>query len=150
MSNKLPYADLSLEEALELFRADNDLSAKYRDMRSEAQQHFERHDIVHVLFGLDTTMREEAQADAWTLLGTDVSWRDIADFAALPEEKELVGDIGWWPITKAYFRGLPDYARIAWRSRKLRKKWSWADYAPYLSLRVSLIRREFGIDKALA
>lgn len=149
MDNQLPYSDLTLDEALAVFRKDNDLDVKYREMREEAQLHFERHDIVHVLFGLDTSIRQEAQADGWTLFGTDISRRDIRDFFDLPEEKELITEIGWWEITKAYFRGIPDYVRIAWQSRKLHKKWRWSDNAAYRSKLVADIRREFGIRRAI-
>jgi len=150
MTRQLPYSDLTLEDALVAFRREHDLDAKYRDMREEAQIHFERHDIVHVLFGLDTSIRQEAQADGWTVFGTDISRRDISEFFGLPEEKELVDEIGWWAIIKAYFRGVPDYFRIAWQSRKLTKKWRWNENAAYRSQRVSDIRREFGIGQALA
>ncbi len=150
MAQALPYSDLTLDEALQSFRKENGLDEKYRDMRPEAQHHFERHDIVHVLFGLDTSIRQEAQADGWTLFGTDISRRDIRDFFDLPEEKELIDEIGWWAITKAYFRGVPDYFRIAWQSRRLRKKWRWADNSEYRSSTVGAIRREFGIERALA
>ncbi|MEM7665689.1 MAG: hypothetical protein AAF250_07500 [Pseudomonadota bacterium] len=150
MARQFPYSELTLQEALDAFRAEHGLDQKYRDMREEAQQHFERHDIVHVLFGLDTSMRQEAQADGWTLFGTDISLRDIRDFFDLPEEKELIDDIGWWEITKTYFRGIPDYARIAWQSRRLRKKWRWSDNAAYRAAKVDAIRREFGIGRALS
>ncbi len=149
MAQQLPYSDLTLAEALSAFRKENDLNARYRNMRKEAQIHFERHDIIHVLFGLDTSIRQEAQADGWTVFGTDISLKDIRDFFGLPEEKELIDEIGWWEITKAYFRALPDYARIAWRSRKLRKKWHWSNNEALRSRSVAELRQEFGIRQAL-
>lgn len=150
MARQLPYSDLTLDEALGAFRKEYGLEAMYRDMREDAQIHFERHDIVHVLFGLDTSIRQEAQADGWTFFGTDISGRDIRDFFDLPEEKELIREIGWWEITKAYLRGIPDYIRIALQSRKLNRKWPWSDNTDYRSRRVAEIRREFGIRQALA
>lgn len=150
MAQQLPYSDLTLGEALLVFRKEHGLDAKYRDMRQEAQHHYELHDMVHVLWGLDTSMRQEAQADGWTLLGTDISRRDIREFFDLPEEKELIDELGWWAIAKGYVRAIPDYFRIFWQSRKLRKKWRWSDNAAYRSKRVDDIRREFGIRRALA
>ena len=150
MACDLPYSGLTLGEALIAFRNENSLESKYSAMRKEAQLHFERHDIVHVLFGLDTSIRQEAQADGWTIFGTDISARDVFDFFKLPEEKELIEEIGWWEIAKAYFQGFPDYLRILWRSRKLRMKWRWSDNDGYRSAKVDAIRQEFGIDKALS
>lgn len=149
MAQQLPYSDLTLEEALEAFRKQHGLDEKYRDMRPEAQHHYELHDIVHVLWGLDTSMRQEAQADGWTLLGTDISRKDIREFFDLPEEKELIDELGWWAIIKGYVSAIPDYARIFRQSRKLAKKWRWSDNAGYRTRRVEEIRREFGIVRAL-
>lgn len=146
----LPYSALSLDEALAVFRADHGLDEKYASMRPEAQSQFERHDIVHVLFGLDTSMSQEAQADAWTIFGTDISRRDIGAFFALPEEKELIEEIGWWSVVKGYLAAIPHFVRIAWRSRRLARKWRWSDNARYRDKTVAAIRQEFGIDRALA
>ena len=146
----LPYDDLTLEQALEAFRIQYGLADKYQAMREEAREHYERHDMVHVLFGLDTSMAHEAQADGWTLFGTDISRQHIREFFGLPEEKELVAQLGLWSIAKGYVGAIPEYFRIAWRSRRLMRKWRWSDNAAYRSKPVDVIRREFGIDRVLA
>lgn len=145
----LPYSSQTLDEALRDFRREHGLDEVYRGMSATAQEHFERHDIIHVLFGLDTSLRDEARADGWTLLGSDVSWRDIREFSKLPEEKKIVGDLGWTTIAKTVMRALPDYAGMAWRARRLTKRWQWSDNARYRTMQVGAIRREFGIDEAL-
>lgn len=150
MTLPLPYAKQTLQEALVSFRRDHGLEDKYQSMSAEAQAHFERHDIVHVLFGLSTDVRDEAKADGWTLLGSDISFLELRRFAALPEEKALLKEIGWMNIAKSAFRALPDYAVMAWRSRLLIKKWRWADNTRYRTQKVAAIRREFGIDAALS
>ncbi len=147
---KLPYSDLTLEKALLTFRHEHGLEGKYQDLSADAQAHYERHDIIHVLFGLDTSMRQEAQADGWTLLASDISWNDIRTFMRLPEEKELITELGWWSITKTFVRALPDYLGMAWRARRMRKKWRWSDNAQYRNARVADIREEFGITRTLA
>lgn len=146
----LPYANDTLEDALRAFRRENGLDAKYQGMSAEAQALFERHDIIHVLFGLTTNVRDEVKADGWTLLGTDVSFSELRSFAKLPEEKEIVEELGWATIAKTVARSLPDLAGMAWRARKLTKRWRWAENAQYRDRTVSDIRREFGIDAALA
>ena len=146
---ELPYADLSLEDALVLFRSENGLSEKYDELSAAARAHYKRHDIIHVLFGLDTSIRQEAQADGWTLLASDISWADIKAFMALPEEKELIAEIGWWTLTTGFLRALPDYVSMAWRSRRMRKKWRWSAHQAYLQRSVGEIRAEFGIERAL-
>ena len=119
-------------------------------MGADAQTHFSRHDIVHVLFDLDTSIRQEAQADGWTLFGTTVGIRDIVDFMRLPEEKDLISEIGMKTILKGFLNAVIDYPRIAFRSRRLSKKWPWSGHEAFLDKKVGDIRREFGIDSAMA
>jgi len=147
---ELPYSNLTLDEALARFRRENHLDEKYLTMTSEAQLRYERHDMIHVLFGLDTSMRHEAKADGWTLLASDLRWKDLREVLNGEEEKELVAELGWRSIALAYLRGVPDFLRMAWQSRKLRKKWPWGDNNAYRNVRVEDIRREFGILEALA
>ncbi|MEL7189440.1 MAG: hypothetical protein AAGK17_07800 [Pseudomonadota bacterium] len=146
----LPYAELTLEQALAQFRADSGLTHKYDAMSAEAQAHFERHDIIHVLFGLSTSLREEAQADGWTLVASDIGFNDIRQFMRLPEEKDVLAEVGFLALLKGFFASIPDYAKIAWRSRKMSKKWRWSDNAEYRQCKVAAIREEFGIAAALA
>ena len=149
MVSPLPYASDTLATALVKFRRAHGLNEKYSGMSEEAQAQFERHDIIHVLFGLDTSLRDEAKADGWTLLGSDVSWRELREFTKLPEEQEIVSAIGWRGVVSAIWQALPDYASMAWRSRRLKKRWPWSDNETYRSQQVSAIRKEFGIDAAL-
>lgn len=149
MTQALPYAELPLDIALTAFRQNHGLEDKFQTMRPEARPHYERHDMVHVLFGLDTSMRQEAHADGWTLFGTDISRAQISEFFGLPEEAELLRELGWWSVAKGYLAAVPDYARIAFKSRRMRRKWPWSDNAPYRQVKVGAIRREFGILEAL-
>jgi len=149
MSETYSYADLTLNDALKAFRREHGLEAKYATMTETAQDHFARHDTVHVLFGLDTSIRQEAQADGWTLFGTDIKMREISEFMALPEEKELISEIGLGPIVKGYLSAFIDYPKIVWRARRLRKKWPWSGNTQFRDWTVRDIRREFGIDRVL-
>lgn len=149
MTHALPFAELPLDAALTAFRREHGLEDKYHAMRPEARGHYERHDMVHVLFGLDTSMRHEAHADGWTLFGTDISRAQIGEFFGLPEEAELLRELGWWSVAKGYLAAVPDYARIAFKSRRMRRKWPWSNNGAYRGMTVGAIRREFGILEAL-
>ena len=149
-SDPLPYANLTLEEALRSFRRDHALTDAYDGMSPEAQLHFERHDIIHVLFGLDTSMKQEVLADGWALFGTDISRRDVLDTMKLTETSALMAEIGWARALVAYLTALPAFLQVAFLSRKLHKKWHWAFAARYRSCKVADIRREFGIGHALS
>ena len=145
----LPYSEMTLDQALIAFRKANALDAKYAGMDQTARSHFERHDMIHVLFGLDTSLRHEAQADGWTLMASDISWTDIRAFMKLTEEQELIAEIGPWAIAWGFVRAVPDYMAMAWRARRLHKKWPWCANDSYRERKVAEIRREFGINQAL-
>lgn len=35
------------------------------------------HDATHVIFGLDTTLEEEAMLDTWVIFGTNFKFKDL-------------------------------------------------------------------------
>jgi len=53
------------------------------------------HDVVHVFFGVNTSILDEAAGDYWTLFGTDLSFSGYLAYGNIPEGKQLVKDIGF-------------------------------------------------------
>ncbi len=147
-SNTGKYADLTLAEALKQFRAEEGLEERYRGISEKARIQFDRHDIMHVLFGLSTSMEHEVRADGWALFGSDVSWADVRAFYSLPEYNELMDELGAWNVTKAFFANLPALYRIWRRSRSMSKNWPWSDHARFEGWTVGQIRQEFGIQRS--
>ena len=47
------------------------------------------HDASHVIFGLDTSLEEEALLDTWLGLGCSYKLSYLASYARLPELKDL-------------------------------------------------------------
>ena len=52
------------------------------------------HDITHVIFGLGTSLEEESLLDTWTIRGTDITWKQIYEYAfnkeGVPPPKKIV------------------------------------------------------------
>ena len=38
---------------------------------------------------------------------------------------------------------------VIWRARRMRRRWPWSDFEPYLAKPLVEIRREFGIELVL-
>lgn len=138
--------NLSLREALNQFRKGAGLDSKFAAASPDSKTLLEQHDVIHVLFGLDTSIKQEAMADYWTLFGTDARFAELRKYFDLPEQKELVAEFGWPNLIMSTIRSLPNAIRIAICSRKMKRKWSWNNYKRYLDIPVSDIRREYGID----
>ena len=47
------------------------------------------HDVTHVIFGLDTTIEEEAILDSWVLWGCKWKFSYLKQYQKLPEIKDL-------------------------------------------------------------
>lgn len=147
LSSHQTHPELSLRDALERFRADAGIDGKFAAAGPDSRDLLDRHDVIHVLFGLDTSIRQEAMADFWTLFGTDAKFADLRKYFDLPEQQELVDEFGWPKLVALTLASLPQAVRIAFRARKLKRKWPWNEYQRYLDVPVTQIRREFGIDR---
>jgi len=113
----------------------------------EDSAHFFRsHDIAHVVFGLDTTLDDEALADAWTLLGTDVGlWRYLTYLRTNREAQQLMKLIGWTRTAWISLRVLPQIPTVWLHSRKMSRKWPWEFNEDFMDMSLKEIRRKFNI-----
>ena len=87
-------SDISLRTALDQFRDQEGLTEKYANTGPESQALLDQHDVIHVLFGTDTSFLQEARTDYWTLFGSDAKWADLKKYFDLPEQKELLDELG--------------------------------------------------------
>lgn len=137
---------LSLRDGLQEFRDKTGFAEKTRLMTPVSRLFLERHDIVHIVFGLDSSFDQEAMVDYWTFFGTTASFRELLDYLKMPEGKELVADLGIWSVIMTAIKSVPNLFRVYWASRKLRKKWPWKEYQPLLDEPLCNIRDEYGVS----
>ncbi|MBC8342226.1 MAG: hypothetical protein H8E63_11275, partial [Proteobacteria bacterium] len=71
---------------------------------------------------------------------------DVDDDDADDDEgKEIMKSTIQWEIIPVMIAFVFQFPRLAWRSRKMSKKWPWKKWRPYLDVPLAEIRREFGI-----
>ena len=140
-----PDATLTLAEGVaEYRRAFPDL-IDTGQVDEELGRFLRAHDRCHVLFGLDTSIRDEAMADTWTLFATDVSWKEYGSYLRRPEVNNLFAEAGYWAITVESLKHIPDMV-AAWRhARRMSAKWPFWHNEGYLERSVCEVRLEFGI-----
>ncbi len=143
------YPNRSLREALRQFRDAEGLTEKYANTGDQSRTFLDRHDTIHILFGTDTSFQQEAMTDYFTIFASDAGWSDLKQYFNLPEQKELFEEIGWPKMIWGSILSLPNAVRVAFRARKMKRKWDWNGYAEYLDRPVAEIRREFGIDRIM-
>ena len=140
-----PDAPMTVREGLAEFRRVSGLDVKMKDFREEAKVLLDRHDLVHVVFGLDTSLRQEAMVDAWTIFGATATFDELREYLRLPETKEIITDVGVWTTIKTFVIALPDFVRVYLFSRKLKAKWPWIDHDHLLDRPLVDVRKEFGV-----
>ena len=114
------------------------------------------HDITHVIFGLGTSIEEESLLDTWTIRGTDISWKEIYEYAFDKEFKKLTKIIvkdqgGWFNVIKVVIKCIPLKIKIHFnRIPMMKKKWPYSNVTnEMMSVSIKDLRNEYGI-KVLA
>ena len=147
--------ELTLKEGIEEYR--KYLIANNRHVLGENCSEDEKvtilgHDATHVIFGLDTSLEEEAMLDCWVIFGGDV-FKIIKEYFKgsldLKETNEkvfdLANEVGYLKFTYLYLRVMfQKWPKIFFRTRKM-KKWSYFFPADFLEKKISALRKEFNI-----
>ena len=115
-------------------------------LSEEFARFFRSHDTAHVIFGLDTTLEEEAMADTWTMFASDVGLRRYMRYLRTnPEAKQLIKEIGWWKTITLSLQMVPKMFAIWLRARKMTKKWPWEPGADLQAKPLGQIRAELNL-----
>ena len=148
--------DVSLSEGIEEYR--NYLKANGRYVLGENCSPAERltilnHDAQHVIFGLDTSLEEEAMLDCWLFFGGNYI-QLIRDYFSgsleLKETKEkvneLVREVGYLKSFYYYSKVvLLKWPKIFFRTVQMKKKWNYFMPKTLLTEKISSIRDLYNI-----
>ena len=108
------------------------------------------HDATHVIFGMDTSLEQEAGLDTWLIFGCRFKWRYLRGYSQLPEIKALYQALmtegGWRLFLKLYWKCLGLKWRIFRRTRRMSQKWPFQFPEEWLALPISALRERHGID----
>ena len=107
------------------------------------------HDATHVIFGMDTSLEQEAGLDTCVIFGCQYQWRYLRGYAQLPEIKAiyraLMRDGGWLLLLKIYWKCLGLKWRIIRRTRRMTHKWPFQFPEEWLDQSVAALRAQHGI-----
>jgi hypothetical protein len=137
----------TLAEGLEEYYAANvGKVVRPRDLPPESVALFRSHDMCHVIFGLNTTLDDEALADMRTLFSCDVGLRRY--YAYLTQDKQakaIFKEFGYLKSALVTVLAIPRICSAAMEARRMVKRWPWQPPDTYLSRSLADLRREFGI-----
>ena len=108
------------------------------------------HDVTHVIFGMDTSLEQEAGLDTWLLFGCQFKWRYLRGYSQLPEIKALyqalIAEGGWRLFLRLYWKCLGLKWRVFRRTRRMTEKWPFQFPEAWLDQPVSALRARHGIS----
>ncbi|MBT5068153.1 MAG: hypothetical protein HOM67_07455 [Halieaceae bacterium] len=142
--------ELTLQEGLdELYAGAPEVAA----VSARKGKAFRDHDLTHVIFGCDTSLRGEILLNPWVLFGTTITRAELKDYAADPDVKRLNaegidllgGRLRGYALFIVYY--LPLYAWIwAQHVRCMALKWPHSSVTEdMLKTPLSALRRQYGI-----
>ena len=148
--------DISLSEGIEEYR--NYLRVNGRYVLGENCSNAEKltilnHDAQHVIFGLDTSLEEEAMLDCWLFFGGNYI-QLIRDYFSGSLElnetqgkvNELVKEIGYLKSFYYYSKVvLLKWPKIFFRTVQMKKKWNYFMPKTLLTEKISSIRDLYNI-----
>jgi len=117
-----------------------------RDLPPESVVLFRNHDMCHVVFGLNTTLDDEAMADVRTLLSCDVGWRTYVRYLTNdPAAKAIFKELGYLKSVWVTILAVPRICRATIEAFRMRKRWPWTPPASFQERSLIDLREEFGI-----
>ena len=115
-----------------------------RGASSAAREFFRCHDAAHVVFGCNTSLRNEAMVKLWSFFGTTRGLRLLREYR-LPESQEIYATLDWGSIARTVPRALAVAPRVIARCLRMHKRWPWPDFEKFLEVPLRDLREEYGI-----
>ena len=142
--------DMTLKEGIDIYQQYLYRHQKKIMIDHENETLIRDHDATHVIFGLDTTLEEEAMLDTWVLFGTNFKFRDLYKYNKKPEikdlQKKLFSELGIFGLLRLYKIVLRNKISIFKRTRSMKKKWPFKFPDSYLDISILKLRDEYGIQ----
>ena len=107
------------------------------------------HDVTNVIFGMDTSLEQEAGLDTWLIFGCQFKWGYVRGYSNLPEIKALyralIAEHGWSLFPRLYWKCLGMKWRIFRRTRKMKPKWHFQFPEEWLDQTIARLRDNHGV-----
>jgi len=138
---------LTLAEGLdEYYRVNGERVSRPSTLPPESMALFRSHDTCHVIFGLDTTLEDEAVVDTRTLLSCDVGFARYAEYLTSDKQtKAIFKQVGYFTVLMGTLRAVPRLARALIEKFRMPKKWPWVPPQSFYGRTLADLRREYGI-----
>ena len=137
--------ELTLREAFGKFHRENSRIDSDTEISNDSEIFFNCHDIAHVIFECDTSLRGEGIVKLWTIFGTTLGFVNHIKEYAGANAYELFRQYSLKHILANIPKVIVAAPVVITRAQKMKKKWPWTSYEKYLDVSLNKIRKEFNI-----
>jgi len=116
-------------------------------MSPEAQEFFRCHDVVHVLFGCDVALDDEAVVKIASILGTTAGLGVLKGYR-LHESLQTYRQLRVLDVFLTIARSVVVVPRTALRCLAQKARWPWAEHQHYMHRPLRELRQSFGVKVA--
>ena len=118
-------------------------------LSAEAQDFFRCHDIVHVIYGCDTSLNQEAVVKLSTFFGTTAGFGALQGYR-LFESLDIYRSLRANDILSTMIASVVILPRTVWRCAQQKQRWPWDGHGAWLDKPLAEIRNTFRIKVATA
>ncbi|MEM7281094.1 MAG: hypothetical protein AAF438_05660 [Pseudomonadota bacterium] len=137
--------DITLREAFERFHHRRNQIVTANENEPDSERFFNSHDVAHVVFGCDSSLRGEGIVKLWTIFGTTLGFAKHIEGYKEANAFALFREYRLRHVLMNVPKVLAAAPLVIARARKMSKKWPWKSYDQYLDTPIREIRREFNI-----
>ncbi|MGE0788680.1 MAG: hypothetical protein AB7S26_23615 [Sandaracinaceae bacterium] len=141
-----PDATMTLREGLEEYYETIDGLITNDNAPADVAALFHFHDVCHVVFGCDTSMRGEALVDTWSIFGTTVTLKTYQRYLSFQETQSIFESMTFKEMLEALGETSTAMPVAFWRAQHMTHKWPFRDHERYMDTPLDAIRAEYGIE----
>ncbi len=116
-------------------------------MSAQAQEFFRCHDVVHVVYGCDTSLNHEAVVKLSSFFGTTTGFGAMRGYR-LYESLDIYRKLRLTDILWTIAASVVIVPRTLWRCARQKQRWPWDAHDAWMHKPLADIRTAFGIRVA--
>lgn len=140
-------AAMSLAAGLAEYHRAHPLLKRGDQLSPDAREFFRCHDAVHVLYGCDTSLTQEAIVKLSSMFGTTGGFAVLKGYA-LYESKDIYRTLKFSDILTTALAAIVIAPRTLWRCARQKARWPWAEFADHMETSLSELRARYRIRVA--
>lgn len=135
---------MSLADGLAEYYREHPFLKRGDRLRPEAQEFFRCHDVVHVLYGCDTSLAQEAVVKLSSIFGTTAGFAVLKGYS-LYESIDIYTKLKIGEVLVTIVAAFVIVPRTLWRCSRQQERWPWSEFGGHLNTPLRELRQHFGI-----